>query len=138
MLAQNKTPLRACGRARLSDRYTCRRMMSCPRVAMRSARTDMNHIGDRIPFAIQLADLLGIHIENNCDLMVSFALFCLYERQIETAARRGVQDAHQCSLCIPVADVKALHVVFFPHYCAGSGSSSSNISDSAAPAGTIG
>jgi hypothetical protein len=33
--------------------------------------------------------------------------------------------------------VKALHVNR-PPYCVGSGSSSSNISDSAAPAGTIG
>lgn len=108
MLAQIQIPLSACGRARLSDRYT-RRRMACPRVVMRSPRPDMNYVGDRIPFPVELADLLGIHIENNRDLMISFARFCLHDWQIETAARSRIQDAHQCSLCIPVTDVKALH-----------------------------
>lgn len=111
MLAQNQIPLRSCGRARLSDRYTRRRMMACPRVAMRGPRPDMNYIGDRIPFAVKLADLLGIHIENNRDLMISLTPLCMHHWQIETAARSGIQDAHQCSLRIAVADVKALHVI---------------------------
>src|SRR5215471_18050618 len=46
--------------------------------------------------------------------MLAFTLFCLHKRHVEAAARSGIQDAHQCSLCIAITDVKALHVVFPP------------------------
>src|SRR5579871_255611 len=111
-------------------------MMVGPCIRVNRSGPDMNHVSNSVPLAIELAHLLGIHIEDQRHLMLAFALLCLHKGHVETAARSGIQDAHQCSLCIAIADVKALHVVVSPNYCVGS--SSSNISDKAAPAGTIG
>ena len=91
------------------------------------------------------------------DLMIVFGRLSVQIMQIQPAARGSVQDTHQCSLCVAIANVKAF-MLFVPksiadfgpgfqicnlkseflksNYCVGS--SSSSISDSAAPAGTIG
>jgi len=73
--------------------------------------------------------------------MIALGSLCMYVVQIQAAARSRVQDPHQCPLCIAVANLKTLHVSVPRVRSAGdysTGSSSSNISDSAAPAGTIG
>src|SRR5581483_2172498 len=132
MLAQTYPRLRARCRPLGLNPYS-RRRMPYPR-ALRHARPDEHDVGDRIPFAVQLANLLRIHIQDQRYLMITLALLRLHIGQVKTAARCGIQDAHQGSLCIAIADMKALHDL--SPYCVGS--SSSNISDSAAPAGTIG
>src|SRR5579871_555539 len=104
-------------------------MRRFPRLRMRTA--DMNHIGDRIPLAIQLANLLLIDFEQKGDVVIVLGGFCLHGWQIESPARSRVQNAHQSALSIAIANMK-LHEN--SPYCVGS--SFKSISDSAAPAGT--
>ena len=102
----------------------------------------MDHVRNRIPFAAELADLLRIYIQGKRHLVTVFGAFRLHRRQIEPTARRRVQNAHQRPLRIAIANLEGLHVLIpgvppaVTRYCAGS--SSSIISDKAAPAGTIG
>ena len=65
----------------------------------------------RVPFAIKLADLLLIHFEPKRDQMVVIGRFRMHDRQIERAARSRVQNAHQCSLRIAIANMKGLHIL---------------------------
>jgi hypothetical protein len=69
----------------------------------------MNHVGDRVPLAIQLADLLLIDFEQEGDLVIMLGCFSPYSWQIERAARSRIQDAHQSALSIAVPNMK-LHV----------------------------
>jgi len=114
MLAQSKSELCPCCRARFFNRDACRRVRRGPRIGVRRAGPDMNHVSDGIPFAIKLPDLLRIHIEHERHLVIVLGRFCLHPRQIERAPRSCVQDAHQCSLRVAIADVKALHMFFPP------------------------
>ena len=41
---------------------------------------------------------------------IMFGGFGVDVMQIEAAARGRVQDAHQCSLCVAVADCESVHV----------------------------
>ena len=84
-------------------------MMSSPRLRVRRARTDMNDVRDRIPFAIKLADLFLIYIKRERDLMIALRGFGVHRGYIEPALRSGIQNAHQRALCIAVANVK-LHM----------------------------
>src|SRR5579864_8214233 len=111
-------------------------MRCAPRLAVRCARTHAHNVGNRIPFAIQLADLLRIYFERKGDLMVVLRRFGMHGRNVEPAARSRVQDAHQRSLRIAIANLKSLHSHLPSTQCVGS--SSSSISDKAAPDGTIG
>ena len=132
MLAQLK--LRSSGSARLFDRHARWRMRPGPRRRVPRAGTDLDDIRDPVPLAIKLADLLLIHLERQRDLMIVLGRFSVHDRKIERAARSRVQDAHQRSLRIAIANMKGLHSL--SPYCVGS--SSNNISERAAPAGTIG
>src|ERR1700686_845347 len=123
-----------------------------PRGRMRRAGTDLDDIRDAVPLTVKLAHLLLIHIERERDLVIVLGGFGLHHRQIKRAARSRIQNAHQRSLRVAIAYVKSLHVSSIApashrlsggqlaprcaYYCVGS--SSSNISESAAPAGTIG
>jgi len=138
MLAHSSNFSLGTGRSpRLFDRYSRRRMCRRPRGGRTC--TDLNHIRNRIPFTVQLPDLLLVDFEQKRNLMVALSGFRLYEVQVEPAPRGRVQDPHQCPLGIPIANVETLHV-FVPRNARrySAGSSSSNISDKAAPAGTIG
>src|SRR5438270_9184579 len=107
-------------------------MMRSPRRRMGRARADTYHVGNPIPFAIELANLLLIDLERKHHLMIQFCCLGMYRGQIESPPRNRVQDAHQCALRVAIANVE-LHVCAPRTYF-----SSSSISESAAPAGTIG
>ena len=130
---QDHEKSRASGSSRL-QRYSRRRMRSRPNLRTLRARAYMRHVRNRIPFPIQLAYLLRSHFQQQRSPMPIRGGFRVYRRNIQPPAGCRRQDAHQCSLCIAIANLKYLHA--FPFHCVGS--SSSNISDSAAPAGTMG
>src|ERR1700727_1141344 len=120
-------------------------MRGRPHRAVSRSGSRVNHVRNRIPFAAKLADLLRIHIQGKRHLVSVFGALRLHRRQIEPTARRRVQNAHQRPLRIAIANLKSLHELSplsrsappaLTRYCAGS--SSSIISDKAAPAGTIG
>jgi|CZKD01.1.fsa_nt_gi hypothetical protein len=106
--ATNSNLRPSCG-ARLFDRHACGRMWTRPCTRRCSPRTDLDNIRDTVPFAIQLANLLLIHLERQRDLMIVLGWFGLYNRQIERPARSRVQNAHQRSLRIAIPNVKSLH-----------------------------
>jgi len=69
----------------------------------------MNDVRYPVPFAEKLADLLLIHFERERDLVIVFGWFSLDHRHVQSAARSRVQNAHQRSLRVAIANVK-LHV----------------------------
>jgi hypothetical protein len=143
MLAQtllSRLGASGCARRFASHRY--RRMRRCPREPMGCTQAHLDHVRDGIPFAIQLADLLGIHLERQRNLMIVFSRRGFDRVQNQTAARSCVQNPHQRALRIAIAKVKGLHRIQLHSAteCKDLGlhSSLSIISESAAPEGTIG
>jgi hypothetical protein len=53
--------------------------------------------------------LLLIDIESQRDLVIVLGRFGLYYRQIERTAGSRIQDAHQRSLRVAIANVESLH-----------------------------
>src|SRR5271169_358188 len=137
---------------RLVDCHARGRVRRGPRGGLRRTGTHFDDIRDPVPLAVELADLLLVHIERQRDLVIVLSRLGLHIREIERTARSRIQNAHQRPLCVAIANVKSLHVCSVgpafrrlsggqfarrcAYYCAGS--SSSNISESAAPAGTMG
>jgi hypothetical protein len=109
----------------------------------RRSRAYADHIHYGVPVAAKLPNLLGINIQKQRDFMLVLRGLSLDVRHIDAATRSRIENPHQRALRIAIVDVKDVHVSFpFPartnprpilRY-----SSSSNISESAAPAGTIG
>src|SRR5437899_11776069 len=108
---QELESLRAGRRAGTTDAPTLRSVRGIPLRGLRWSGTDMNHIRNRIPLAIELANLLLVDVKHQCDLVIALGGLSVYGMQIERAARGPVQDPHQCSLCVPVADVESVHAV---------------------------
>jgi hypothetical protein len=124
-----RSPLGALARCRFSWRTQSR------------ARANVRHVRNRVPFAVQLANLLRIHVEHYRNVVIMLGRFGLYRKQIQPAAGSRIHNAHQSPLRVAIADVKSLHSSrshFLTPANNYDGSSSSIISDSAAPAGTMG
>src|SRR5712691_10076160 len=103
-------------------------------LAQSHSRAYVHYVRNRIPLAVKLPHLLGIHLEHKNDAMIALRRLSLYRRHIQSAPRRRVQNAHQRALRIAITNVKSLHgLPLVDTY-----SSSNTISDNAAPAGTMG
>src|SRR5437763_972371 len=87
-------------------------MMRSPRRRMGRARADTYHVGNPIPFAIELANLLLIDLERKHHLMIQFCCLGMYRGQIESPPRNRVQDAHQCALRV----AKSVNLVSLRNY----------------------
>jgi len=111
MLAQLISSSNLCPRrrARFFLCHTCRRMSRGPGCRVRRPGADLDHIGNRIPFAVELADLLLIYVKVERDLMIVLAGLCMHLRKVQRAARSRIQNAHQSSLRIAIANVKTVH-----------------------------
>src|SRR5580700_11948718 len=107
--ANPNSELRPRRRSRFFNRYSRGRMRRAPCVRARSARADLDDVRDAVPFAIKLADLLLIHFERERDLMVVLSRFRLHHGEIERAAGSRVQNTHQRSLRVAIANVESLH-----------------------------
>src|SRR5277367_2415226 len=64
-----------------------------------------------MPIAAELANLLGIHFEQQRRGVLVPSGNGLHVRHIQCAPGSGVQDAHQRALRIAIANVKSVHFV---------------------------
>src|SRR5262249_59019975 len=99
---------------------------------------DINHIHYRMPITRKLPNLLGIHVEQQSDLVPLVDRFCLHVRHLDAAPRNRGENPHQRPLGVAIEDVKDLHgripvlrAIRHPY------SSSKSISATAPPAATI-
>src|SRR5437660_8736230 len=106
-----------------------------PRVVLAESHTraHIHHVRNRIPLSVKLPHLLGIHVEHQRDPMIALRRLRLHRRQIQPTPRSRIQNAHQRPLRVAITNVKSLHGLPLVYTY-----SSNTISDSAAPAGTIG
>jgi hypothetical protein len=116
MLAQlcQTRNLRPGRRARFFHRHARRRMWRGPSRVGRRTGTHLDDIRDAVPLAEKLPDLLLIDFERQRDLMIVFSRFGVYHGQIERPPRSRIQNAHQRSLRIAIANMKTLHVQDLP------------------------
>src|SRR5215469_6291963 len=92
-----------CG-ARFFDGYSRWRVRRSPGDRLSRARSNMNHVGDRVPLTEKLANLFLIDLEHQGRLVVVFGGLGVDVMQVQPAARSSVQDAHQSALRVAVAD----------------------------------
>src|SRR5579859_7404985 len=97
-----KPKLGASRGARIFERNPDGRMMRSPCLGVRRARTYVNDIRNRIPFAIKLARLLLIGVERERDLMITLSGLRLHRGKIQPTPRSRVQNAHQRALRVAI------------------------------------
>src|ERR1035438_8808565 len=86
-------------------------MRMIPKLFDRRARTHVDHIHNRAPVAAKLAQLLRIDIDQQGYLVGVLHGLGLHERQLDSAADNCVQNPHQGSLSITIANVENMHWV---------------------------
>src|SRR5262249_4532018 len=74
-----------------------------------STCADINHIHYRMPITRKLPNLLGIHVEQQSDLVPLVDRFCLHVRHLDAAPRNRGENPHQRPLGVAIEDVKDLH-----------------------------
>jgi hypothetical protein len=58
------------------------------------AGAHIDYVGNRMPFPIELAQLLWIYVQHQSDLMIVGCRLGLHRRQVESAPRSRVQNPH--------------------------------------------
>src|SRR5580693_1311972 len=102
------------------------------------SRPHLDDIDDRVPLTIKLANLLGVDFQQHGDRVILPGALSVHRSKVEPPARNRVEDAHQRALRVAIADMKDLHVEILRKICSNYSASSNTISESAAPAGTMG